>query len=308
MHRPIMSQVNAPIARDYARVTADATSGAREWKRALLHSLPVTTLVLGLMYDWFALRDRYFVFLYYHRMGVDSSPFSRVTAGRYWMTALVAAGAVLVTFTGACALLGWFRKAYVPPQPWRTWLAAACPLGLGVFLIVTTVNEPTLSPRYAIRTALATVFATGLALQPCTMAARRPRQLRLLCMDGAAVGMLALGITWVSKYPSFLASWQARPELWMLCIAGIPGLLLLSSFERRVSGTPEPGVPGMLMAGAQFAYLFLPLLHHLAATNGYFYISATDNFFAHSSTGQLLSWAGPLMLAFIATSLRRQLA
>ena len=51
----------------------------------LLHALPVAVLVLALFYYWFALADRYVVFLYYHDRGgrpADAGPFADATAGR----------------------------------------------------------------------------------------------------------------------------------------------------------------------------------------------------------------------------------
>ena len=60
--------------------------GRREWALAVLHALPVTVLVLSLCYYWFAVADRYIIFLYYHDMGPlvpDTSPFSVVTSSRY---------------------------------------------------------------------------------------------------------------------------------------------------------------------------------------------------------------------------------
>ena len=78
------------------------------WWEALPHALPVTALVIGLFYYWFAVADRYIVFLYYHNMGPrvpDTSPFGFVTASRYWMAGLVASGAVMVLYTAASWLL-----------------------------------------------------------------------------------------------------------------------------------------------------------------------------------------------------------
>ena len=65
----------------------------REWGTALLCAVPVSLLVLSLFYYWFAVADRFFIFLYYHDMGSvvpDTSPFSPVTSSRYWMAGLVA--------------------------------------------------------------------------------------------------------------------------------------------------------------------------------------------------------------------------
>ena len=95
------------------------------WRSAVLHALPVTALVLPLFYYWFAIADRYFVFLYYHDMGPrypDTSPFSGVTSSRYWMAGLVAGGMVTVLYTTGCWLLGRLSASYRAPAWWRVWL------------------------------------------------------------------------------------------------------------------------------------------------------------------------------------------
>lgn len=91
------------------------------WMRrrlALLYALPVTALVLSLFYTWFAIADRYFVFLYYHDMGPrypDTSPFSAITSSRYWMTGLVASGIVMVFYVLVNGLLG---RLYLFSRHW----------------------------------------------------------------------------------------------------------------------------------------------------------------------------------------------
>ena len=89
-----------------------------EWRKAVYHALPVVALMLALFTYWFAIADRYFVFLYYHDMGPlvpDTSPFSRVTSSRYWMTGLVASGAVLLLYTAVVWLLARLLPRYRPP-------------------------------------------------------------------------------------------------------------------------------------------------------------------------------------------------
>jgi hypothetical protein len=39
------------------------------WSAALLFSMAISALYLYLFYRWFALADRYYLFLYYHDMG-----------------------------------------------------------------------------------------------------------------------------------------------------------------------------------------------------------------------------------------------
>jgi LPXTG-motif cell wall-anchored protein len=62
-----------------------------QWKKELVHALPLSLIVLGLLAYWFVIADRYCAFLYYHDMGPvapDTSPFSPVTSSRYWMAGL----------------------------------------------------------------------------------------------------------------------------------------------------------------------------------------------------------------------------
>ena len=86
------------------------------WRPALLHAAPICLFVLGLFYYWFAIADRYAVFLYDH---LGATPFDAITSSRYWMAGLVASGAVMVAYTGGCWLLGRIaarrRCDYRPP-------------------------------------------------------------------------------------------------------------------------------------------------------------------------------------------------
>lgn len=50
-----------------------------DWWRAALHATPVAVLVLGLFYHWFAVADRYAVFLYDH---LGATPFDAITSSR----------------------------------------------------------------------------------------------------------------------------------------------------------------------------------------------------------------------------------
>ena len=125
----------------------DASAQRRAWRSALLHALPVLAVMLALCAYWFAVADRYIVFLYYHDMGPlvpDTSPFSVVTASRYWMSSLVASGAVMVLYTTASWLLGRFSKSYRAPAWWRVWAFCVPALLIGVPAITMTANAPTL--------------------------------------------------------------------------------------------------------------------------------------------------------------------
>ena len=92
---------------------------------AFVWSVPVTSLMLSLLYCWFAVADRHVVFLYYHDMGPrvpDTAPNSFVTSSRFWMAGLVASGTVLVLYTAATLLASWLRRSFRLPAWWRVWL------------------------------------------------------------------------------------------------------------------------------------------------------------------------------------------
>jgi len=56
------------------------------------------------------------------------------------------------------------------------------------------------------------------------------------------------------------------------------------------------------------AYLLMPLMHHVVGTDGYFYISDSDNFFAQNGAVQVAVWlvSGGLVLGV--TGLRQRVA
>ena len=115
-----------------------------------LRPCPICLFVLGLFYYWFAVADRYAIFLYGHTApGIPlAQPFDAMTRSRYWMAGLVAAGAVMVIYI----VFNWFLgrlairrgQHYRPPAWWRVWVLCALPLIIGIPAITMTRNTPTL--------------------------------------------------------------------------------------------------------------------------------------------------------------------
>jgi hypothetical protein len=56
------------------------------------------------------------------------------------------------------------------------------------------------------------------------------------------------------------------------------------------------------------SYLFLPLVHHVIGTDGYYNITDSDNFFSRFPALQLGIWLTGAALAYSATRLRTLLA
>jgi hypothetical protein len=176
-----------------ATTTSTQRGDAAAWWPALGWAIPSCLLLLGLFYDWFAVADRYVIFLYGHTAIriPGAQPFDEMTSSRYWMAGLVATGAVLVIYVSLNWLLGrladWRRRRYTPPPWWQVWALSALPLAIGIPAITMTVNAPVLPASLAAACAGATLAGLALALWPGAWAAERPGDLLWLVADGAGL-------------------------------------------------------------------------------------------------------------------------
>ncbi len=264
-------------------------------RTAYYHGATIALFMLGCMYLWFARANRYVIFLYDHDMGPlypDTSPFSRVTTSRYLMTGPVAAGAVLVVYACSNWLADRLCRGYHPPAWTQVWLVAAVPLVVGLPVITMTQNQPTLPALLALAVTGVALVALAFALPPATLAASRPRALLWLAADGWGVALLLLTLIQVDKVRFWLSSGRTAFAVAMAggALAGLGWLLLLRWLRVR-RGQAAAGVGQMLYAGACVAYLLLPFLHYSLGTDGYFYITDSDNFFARTLFAQIFAWA-----------------
>jgi len=284
----------------------------RAWRPALVHALPISALVLCLIYYWFAIADRYSVFLYYHDMGPlvpDTSPFSFVTASRYWMAGLVAGGAVAALYAALNWLLGRTVAGYRPPVWWRVWAPSALLLVIGVPAITMTVNQPALPASNAAQTTIATLIGLALALIPGYLAAEPPGALVWLAADGWGLMLVMLSLPNLEHATRWLAAGRAW-WVWLSVAsiaAGVGWLLVMTGLYvwRRRS---IPDAAAVFVAGLSVAYLLMPLLHHVSFTDGYFYISNSDNFFGRNVPLQMVAWLIAAGLVLGMTRLRTNLA
>jgi uncharacterized membrane protein (DUF485 family) len=278
------------------------------WGRALIFGLPAAGLILALFAYWFAFADRYVIFLYFHDMGPrvpDTAPFSRVTASRYWMAGLVAAGAVMLLYVSANWLLGRLSKRVHAPRWWRVWLVAALPLLLGIPAITMHANEPVLPWTLAMQVTLVTLAGLALALLPGELAARSPARLLWLAADGWGLALILLTLPHTEDFRLWLSmgsSWPLTMSL-LLMLFGLAWLLLLS-FVRTWLCIPVDGSTLLFLAGCCVAYLLLPFVHHTLATDGYFYLTNSDNFFARGLGAQLWAWLATALVAWSIVRLR----
>lgn len=282
------------------------------WRAALPWAALISAFVLGLFYYWFAVADRYAVFLYGHTTTNISpaQPFDALTSTRYWMAGLVAAGAVLIWYPAVLWVLGRLRagRAFEAPAGWRMWALCAGPLALGIPAITLTVNTPTLPPALALACAAAALAGLAPAMLAGEWAARRPADLAWLAADGLGLAPALLFVRAIELPGRGLA--VTVPLAWGgavgACLAGLAWLGIMSGL-RAWRRRPAPGAAALLLAGLASSYLFFPLVHHLIATPpGFRYITAASNFFALEPAVQALALAVAAAQAWGITWLRRQ--
>lgn len=280
---------------------------------AWLHALPIILLVLALLYYWFAIADRYVIFLYNHDMAPhfpDTSPFSDITRSRYWMTGLVAGGVVMVFFTASNWLGGRFVRKFRLPAWWLVWVWCTVPLLIGIPLITMTANQPVLPPLDAAQTTLAALIGVGLGLISGRLAAERPGELVWLALDGVAMMFLLLFIARLEDVTHWWTT-GSTGHIWIVgigIIIGMMGLFIMTTL-RLWRRTTMPGAGAVFSTGLSVTYLLLPLVHHLyvGTADGYYYISTASNFFARSVPFQIMTWFVVAAITIGITRLRKKL-
>lgn len=283
------------------------------WRLATIFAFFTTLIMLGLFYDWFAVADRYVIFLYNHNMPPlfpDTSPFSRITSSRYWMAGLVASGIVLVLYSSVNLLLGRLVSDYRPPAWWQVWSLCSLPLAILLPLITMTANRPALPFGNAMPVTLVTLIGLALALSPGRIAAQDPAGLFLLTLDGFGLMLIVLIVSQIPRLMEL--SSRGMVGYIVVAILGLAIGFFLLFFSTVIYKWRRKTIPGSLMiltAGLCVAYPLMTLIHHLyvGLTGGYFYISDGDNFFARSLWPNLLAWLLAVAIALAITRLRQHL-
>ncbi len=283
------------------------------WMKAALAALPMCAFILGRFFYWFAIADRYAIFLYNHLRAI---PFDQVTRSRYWMTGLVAAGEAMLLYTLVNWAIGRITacrgRDYHPPHWWRVWLLCAPVLATGIIAITMTVNAPALPLPDALASASAALAGLALALMPGEWAARQPRDLIWLTADGAGL-MPPLLLLRVVELPGRGLSLPFTPGM-VVPIAGAAvavgaAWLAIMTGLRMWRRRPAPGTGPLLAAGLALSYLLMPAAHHwLATPPDWRYISTSSNFFALSPLVQAAAFLVAAGMALGATHLRRAMA
>jgi hypothetical protein len=279
------------------------------WVRAALVALPISLFILARFYGWFAVADRYAIFLYNH---LGARPFDPVTRSRYWMAGLVAAGEVMVLYTVAHWCIGQIAalrdREVSPPTWWRVWTLCAPVLAVGILIITMTANSPTLPLPDALASVAATLAGLALALLPGEWAAQQPCDLAWLAADGAGL-MPVLLLLRVVELPGRGLSLPFTPEMVIpiaigAVAAGAIWLAIVTGL-RLWRHRPTPGAGALLATGLALSYLLMPVVHHwLATPPGWRYITTASNFFALSPLVQAAAFLVAGAMALGITHLR----
>jgi len=305
------------------RLKTDSTDLAsfKAWQVELLFAVPIVAFVIYLFYTWFAVLDRYFIFLYFHDMGpgFDTMPFGWVTTSRYWMSGLVASGAVMIPYMAVNLVLGRVVKTFSAPKWWRLWLLCAIPLLIAIPAIVMTVNDPVLPLINAVQVTVVTLIGLALAVMLGQVAAKRPMAYILLMIDGFGLACLLSSLIRFESYPHWLARGSTGVIYRHLALVtvGIVLLVTMTAFYCWWRRTEIPNAASWFVAGLDITYLFLPLYHHLFWCKDYgswtdpdyfAYISDADNYFARSALLQISVWVAVALIALGLTWLRSWLS
>jgi hypothetical protein len=291
------------------------SSGPARWKSALAVALPISLFVLGVFYYWFAVANRYVVFLYGHvATGIPrTEPFDEITCSRYWMAGLVVSGAVLLIYTGLNWILGRIgarrQHDYAPPPWWQVWALCAIALGVGIPLITMTVNSPTLPPALATACVGATLVGLALALLPGSWAAQRPLDLFWLAMDGAGLVPVLLFLRAIELPGRGLSISVSMATVFALgSVLAAVGWLGVMTGLRAWRRKPPPSAGALFAAGLCASYLLLPLAHYVLGKPAFRYITTASNFFAFNLGLQILILVAGADIAVGVTQIRKRLS
>lgn len=252
----------------------------------------VISVMLGLFSYWFAIANRYTVFLYEH---LGAGPFQEPNYSRHWMAGLVASGVLLCVYAlgGGCSvrLAAAFHKTYHLPSWHHVWLMSALPVAIGVWAITTRCNFPTLPWPLSARCIIAAWAGMALALWLADLIVHQTSEALWVIVHGAGVVPILLLLRAVELPSHGLAS---PASAYRLGIAGlIVGVFWMAGVTRlRLARRKSPLPPlSIFCAGLGLSYVVLPLVHYLFLTPPNIrYISTAGNFFAMSPVVQLLCW------------------
>lgn len=243
-----------------------------------VHSAFISALILGVYFLWFIFLDRRYIFLYGHR---HSTPFDFGTASRYWMTALVTGGIVLIAYTIVNLIIKKFRHNYQLPDWKAVWKYSCLILTLPILIFLLFIGKPIIPILLSLWILSALLSALALALYASNFIVNNFRKSIWAFFDGLALmpilQLLPLSIEYGLRKsnPSILV---IAPVV--LILVGLFWFWIMTFFYKRFKQSYTSSI-NIYLSGLTFSYLLLPLLHYLGSRPGYIrYVSDSANFFA----------------------------
>lgn len=300
------------------KLIVHAGDQSKNWLVSFFYSIPIIVLVLGLFYYWFGIADRDVIFLYnYHEASLypDTKPFGHITASRYWMSGLVACGAVFFLYSIIQLILARFHPNYRAPSINRIWVICAGAFFIGLLIITMTVNNPTLPLDHAILVVFTTNLGLGLALISSRFVVEHTNKLIWLAVDGFGLILimqsLLLTIDLFSEpdCPGFFCGLDILFLLPFYIIIFVFGVMLLAgvTFFLIRFKVDTYSMKSILISYCCFGFLIFPFLGYLLSGGGGLSIPDSEGIIVHNVPLQVFLWLVILLGAYVATNTRRYL-
>ncbi|SHI86544.1 hypothetical protein SAMN05444280_10746 [Tangfeifania diversioriginum] len=258
--------------------------------KVAVYALPPCIIILSLFYYWFVIADRYEVFLYFHNMAPrvpDTSPFSFVTASRYWMSGLVACGFVLLIYFPVSFILSRAKNNFTPPALKHVLLFSFPVLTAGTLIITMTLNHPVLPFLHALKVLLATLLGLAVVLKTVELAGEKMLKILLYGIDGVALALIMIMSSTLASNFHFLSPPQLTIFLIICALCfGILGFTSIFYVWKNIKSVSKE----IIITAFTIGYPFGTVFHYLVGTNGHYYITNSDNFFTRNFLIQLLIW------------------
>lgn len=280
-----------------------------KYKSVFVSGISICLFIVVIFYHWFALADRYAIFLYNH---LGATPFDERTISRYWMSGFVASGAIFIFYV----VINWFfdqfaeivHRDYRPPIWWQVWLFCVVPISVSVLYITMTFNNPVLPLSIALVCTITTLIGLALALFASSLAVQKPLEFSWLL--AIAVGLIPTFLLLrVIELPH--VGLTTTPTAYSVAVGGtLFGLIwsiVMIRLQTRFYPIKHNGVAVKLyVIGLCLSYLLLPLFHYLFLTPPAFrYISTSANFFALNKNIQLLGLVAGMFMVILLEKLQR---
>lgn len=268
---------------------------------SFVHSVLISAVILTLYSLWFIFLDRRFTFLYGH---LHSTPFDFRTASRYWMTGLVASGAILVGYTTINLIIKRFRHGYRLPDWQSVWRYSCLILSLPLFIILTFVGKPSIPVLLSFWIIVVLFTGLRLALYVSDFIVSNFRQSVFAFFDGLTLVPILLFIPLGVEF-GLRKSLSALLIITPVVIVGIAlfgqwiTTLLYKRFKQLFSSSLN-----VFLSGLTTAYLLLPLYHYLTSRSKHIYISDSGNFFANSIWLQVTAFLAVTGVIWLASKWR----